>query len=212
MYGCESWTVKKADCQRIDAFELCIPLDWKEIKPVNPEGTQSWIFIRRTDAEAPVLWPPDVKSWLIGKDPDAGKDWRQEKGTTEDEMAGWLHRLNGHEFEQALGVGEGQGSLACCSSWGCKESDMTERLSNNNNTVMNPLSQSTHKIRWLISVFQIEWSGYISVSLLVCNLEVMQFLKLILNLGHLYNFRFVYEVGPLIFYVAWFRFAPLKFA
>ena len=92
-----------------------------EIKPVNPKRTQSWIFIRRTDAktEAPILWPPDVKSRLIGKDPDAGKDWRQEeKGVTEDEMAGWHHRLDGHEFEQALGDGEGQGSLACCSPWG----------------------------------------------------------------------------------------------
>ena len=105
------------------------PLDCKEIKPVNPKGNQSWIFIGRTDAEAPILWPPDVKNWLIRKDPDAGKDGRQEKkGTTEDEMAGWHHWLNGHEFEQALGVGDGQGSLAFCSPWGCKESEMTERL------------------------------------------------------------------------------------
>ena len=102
------------------------PLDCTEIKPVNLKGNQSWIFIRRTDAEAPILWPPDVKSWLIGKDPDTGKDWRQEeKGTTEDEMAGWHHRLDGHEFEQTLGDNEGQGSLACCSQWGHKESDTT---------------------------------------------------------------------------------------
>ena len=105
------------------------PLDCKEIQPVHPKGGQSWMFIGRTDAEAeaPILWPPDAKSWLIGKDPDAGKDWRWEKkGTTEDEMVGWHHRLDGHEFEQALGVGDGQGGLVCCSPWGCKELDTTE--------------------------------------------------------------------------------------
>ena len=107
------------------------PLDGKEIKPIKPKGNQSWIFTGRTDAEAPVLWPPDAKSCLIRTDPDAGKDWRQKKGMTEDEMVGWHHRLNGCEFEQALGDGEGQGSLACCSPWGSKESDMTERLKNN---------------------------------------------------------------------------------
>ena len=97
------------------------PLDCKEIQPVHPKGNQSWIFIGRTNAEAPILWPPDVKNWLIGKDPDAGKDWRQEeKGMTEDEMVGWHHRLDGHEFEQTPGVGDGQGSLACCSPWGLR--------------------------------------------------------------------------------------------
>ena len=107
------------------------PLDFKEIKPVDGKGNQSWIFIRRTDAkvEAPILWPPDVKNWFIGKDPDAGKDWRQEKkGTTVDEMVGWHHRLNGHEFMQTLGDGEGQRSLACCNPWGRKELDTTEWL------------------------------------------------------------------------------------
>ena len=107
------------------------PLDYKEIQPFNPKGNQSWIFIGRTDvaAETPILWPPDAKNWLTGKDPDAGKDWRwKEKGITEDEMVGWHHRLNGHEFEQAPGVGEGQGSLVCCSPWGHKESDTTEQL------------------------------------------------------------------------------------
>ena len=98
------------------------PLDCKEIQPVHPKGNQSWIFIGRTDAEAetPILWPPDAKNWLIEKDLDAGTDWRreEEKGTIEDEMVGWHHRLNGHEFKQALGVGDGQGSLACCSPWG----------------------------------------------------------------------------------------------
>ena len=107
------------------------PLDCKEIKPVHPKGNQSWIFIARTGAEAetPILWPPDAKNWLIWKDPDDGKDWRQaEKGTTEDEIVGWYHRFNGHESEHALGVGDGQGSLACCSVWGHKESDTIERL------------------------------------------------------------------------------------
>ena len=106
-------------------------LDCKEIKPVNPKGNQSWIFIGRTDAKAevPILWPPDAKNWLIGKDPDAGKDWRQEeKGTTEDEMVGWHHRLDRHEFDQAPGVGDGQGNLACCSPWSCKQLDTTEQL------------------------------------------------------------------------------------
>ena len=103
----------------------------KEINPVNPKGYQSWIFIGRTEpeAEAPILWPPDVKSWLFRKDPDAEKDWRQEeKGPTEDEMVGWHHQLNGHEFKQALGVGDRQGSLACCSPWGRKELDTIEQL------------------------------------------------------------------------------------
>ena len=107
------------------------PLDIKETKPVNPKGNQSWIFMGRTDAEAeaPILWPPDAKNWLIWKYPDARKDWRQEeKGLTEDEMVGWHHWLNGHEFEQAPGVGDGQGSPMSCSPQGCKESDMTEWL------------------------------------------------------------------------------------
>ena len=107
MYEYKRWTIKKAECQRIDASELWCwrrlesPLDCKEIQPVHPKGDQSWVFIGRTDAETetPVLWPSDVKSWLIGKDPDAGRDWGQEKGMTEDEMVGWHHRLNGHEFE-----------------------------------------------------------------------------------------------------------------
>ena len=108
------------------------PLDWKEIKPVNPKGNQPWIFIGRTDAEAaaPILWPPDAKSRLIRKDLDAGKDRREEKGTTEDKMVGWHHWLNGPEFEQALGDSEGQGGLVCCSPRGCKKLDTTERLNN----------------------------------------------------------------------------------
>ena len=111
MYGCESWTIRKAEHQKIDAFELWCwrrlesPLDCKEIQPVQPKGNQFWIFIEKTDAEAevPIFWPPDAKNRLIWKNPIAGKDWRQEeKGTTEDEMIGWHHRLDGHEFEQAL--------------------------------------------------------------------------------------------------------------
>ena len=106
------------------------PLDCKEIKPVHPKGNKSWIFIGRTDeAETPILWPPDVKNWLIGKDPDAGKDWRQEeKGTREDEKVGWHHQLDGHEFEWSLGAGDGQGGLACCSPWDPKESNTTKQL------------------------------------------------------------------------------------
>ena len=107
-------------------------LDSKEIQLAHPKGNQSWMFIGRTDAEAetPVLWPPDAKNWLIGKDSEAGKGWRQEeKGMTEDEMVGWHHQLNGHEFEQAPGVGDGQGGLACCGPRGHKELDMTEWLS-----------------------------------------------------------------------------------
>ena len=129
MYRWESWTIKKGWapknwCFRISVLEKTLesPLDCKEIKPVNPKGNQPWIFIGRTDAEAeaPIFWSPDEKSRLTGKDSDAGKDWGQEKGTTEDEMVGWHHLLNGHEFEQTPGDGEGQGSLVCCSPWVAK--------------------------------------------------------------------------------------------
>ena len=131
MYVCESWTIKKAECRKIDALELSC---WRRLLrvlelQVHPKGNQSWIFIGRTDVEAetPILWPPDAKNWLIRKDPDAGEDWRrEEKGTTEDEMVGWHHWLK--EFEQAPTVGDGQRSLACCSLWGHKASDLTERL------------------------------------------------------------------------------------
>ena len=132
MYGCESWTIKKAERRRIDAFEvwyfrrflrdshqiqMSVP---PEIQPVHPKGDQSWVFIEGSDVEAetPIIWPPHAKNWLIGKDPDAGKDWGQEeKWMTEDEMIGWHHPLNGQEFGWAPGVGVGQGGLACCSSW-----------------------------------------------------------------------------------------------
>ena len=106
------------------------PLDCKEIQPVHPKGDQPWVFIGRTDAEAetPILWQPHAKSWLIGNDSDAGRDWGQEKGTTEDEMDGWHHCLDGHEFGWTPRVGDGQGVLACCNSWDHKELDKTERL------------------------------------------------------------------------------------
>ena len=115
----ESWVLKNWCFWNVVLGKtLESPVDCKEIKPVNPKGDQSWIFIGRTEAEAPIFWPPDLKNWLIGKDPDVGKDWRQEeKGTTEGKMVGWHHWLNGHEFEQTLGDSEGLGSLACCSPW-----------------------------------------------------------------------------------------------
>ena len=128
----ESW-VPKNWCFWTVVLEKTLesPLDCKEIKPVNLKGNQPWIFIGRTDAEAeaPALWPSDAKSQLIRKDPGAGKDWRQEeKGMTEDEMVGWHLQPHGHEFDQTLGVGDGQGSLACCSVWGHRELDTTKQL------------------------------------------------------------------------------------
>ena len=136
VYGCESWTIKKAERWRIDAFELWC---WRKLLrvPWTPRGSNQLILkeinsltlIGRPDAEAEtsILWSPDT-NWLIGKDPEAGKDWRQEKGTTEDEMVGWHHRLGGHEFEQAPGFGNGQGSLVYCSPWGHTELNTTEWL------------------------------------------------------------------------------------
>ena len=128
----ESWALKKW-CFWTVVLEKSVQslLDYQEIKAVNPKGNQSWILIGSTDAEAetPILWPPDAKNWLLGRDPDAGKDWRQEEtGMTEDEMVGWHHRFDGHEFVQALRSGDGQGSLAFFSPWCCKESEMTEQL------------------------------------------------------------------------------------
>ena len=139
IYRHESWTIKKAEHQRTDVVlekTLQSLLDYKEIKPVNPKGNQAWIFMGRTDAEAeaPILWPPDLKNQLIRKNSDAGKDWRQEeKGMTEDEMVGWHHQLNRHEFEQILGDSEGQGGLCVLQSMGLQEVGhdwMTEQQQN----------------------------------------------------------------------------------
>ena len=138
MYGCESWTIKKAECRRTDAFELwcwrrLLRVPWTArtsiqsiLKEISPGCSLEGLMLK---LKLPILWPPDAKSWLIWKDPDAGKDWGQEKkGTTEDEMVGWHHWLNGHEFGWTPGVGDGQGGLECCDSWGRKESDTTEWL------------------------------------------------------------------------------------
>ena len=122
----EGWVLKNWVFQTVVLEKtLESPSDSKEIKPINSKGNQPWIFIGRTDAEAPILWPPDAQSWLIGKDPDAGKDWRQEKGMTENKMVRWYHWLNGHKFEETPRDSEEQRSLACYSPWGQKESDMT---------------------------------------------------------------------------------------
>ena len=141
----ESWALKNW-CFWTVVLEKTLenPLGCKEIQQVHSKGDQSWIFMGRTDAEAetPILWPPAAKSWLIRKDPDAGKDWRwEEKGTTEDEMVRWHHRVDGHEFEQALQLGDKQEGLACCSPWGCKESDANER--------MNWIELNRHTTQWL---------------------------------------------------------------
>ena len=137
MYGCESWAIKKTECWRVMLLIVVLektlesPLDCKEVQPVHPKAYLSWVFIGRTDVEAEtaVLWPPDEKSWLIGKDPDAGKDWGQEeKGMTEDKMVGWHHLFSRHGFEWTLGVSDGQGGLVCCGWGGRKELDTTEWL------------------------------------------------------------------------------------
>ena len=138
----ESW-VPKNWCFWTVVLEKTLesPLDYKEMQPVSPKGNQSWIFIGRTDAEAetPIVWTPDAKSWLIWKDPDAGTDWGQEKGMTVDKIVGWHHWLDGPEFEQALGGGDGQGSLVCCRPWGLKESNTTEGLNWRNETIISGL-------------------------------------------------------------------------
>ena len=146
----EGWTLENC-CFWTMVLEKTLEshLDCKEIKPVNPKEIQPWIFIGRTDAEAeaPIFWPPVVKNWFFGKNPDAGKDWRrEEKGITEDEMVGWHHWLKGHEFEQALGNGEGQGNLACCSLWGLKKLDTSEVL-NNNRWYKCALKMESHGIK-----------------------------------------------------------------
>ena len=151
----ELWRKLKIWCFWTVVLEKTLesPLDSKEIQPVHPKD-QSWVFFGRTDVEAetPILWPPDVKRWFIWKDPDAGKDWGQEKkGMTEDEMVGWHHRLNRYRSGWNPGVGDGQGGLACCSSWGCKESHTTEQL---NWTEWNLIHSSIHPT----NIFKCLWS------------------------------------------------------
>ena len=131
-YGCKNWIITGLSTKELMLLTMVLEktlessLDCKEIKLVNRKANQPWIFIRRTDAEAPILWLPDAKSWLIGNDPDGGKDWGQEeKGMTEDEISGWHHWFNGLEFVQPIGDGKGQGSLSCCSPWGLKSWDLT---------------------------------------------------------------------------------------
>ena len=151
----ESWALKNW-CFWTMVLEETLEnsLDCKEIQPVNPKGNQSWIIIGRTDAEAPIIWPPDAKNWLIGKDPGTGTDWRQEEtGMTEDEMIGWHHRLDGHEVEQALGLGDGQGSLACCRPLGHKELDRTERLNWKLNGIKNRLLHSSLTTWYLLYIW-----------------------------------------------------------
>ena len=144
LYGCESWTIKKVEHQRIDAYKLwcwrrLFKVPWARrisnqsiLKEINPDYSLQKLMLK---AKAPILWPPEEKSWLICKDPDAWNDWGHEnKGVTEDEMLGWQNRLNGHKFEQILGDSEGQGSLVCCSPWGGKESDTMEQLNDNTKT------------------------------------------------------------------------------
>ena len=142
------------------------PLDTKEIQPVHPKGVQSWVFIGRT--ETSIFRPPHTTSWLIGKDSDAGRDWGQEKGMTEDEMAGWHHRLDGHEFGWTPGVGDGQGGLACCDSWSRKELDMTESLNwiELNRCVMYDLGSFWRKITNMKFHFIISYQSYILPPLL----------------------------------------------
>ena len=163
------------------------PLDCKEIQPVHSKGDQSWVFCGRNDAKAetPVLWPPHAKSWLIGKDSDAGRDWGQEeKGTTEDEMAGWHHWLDGHGSEWTPGAGDGQGGLACCDSWGHKESDTTEQRNWTELTFLLDFSMY-HYFVWVFSwfilimsnlVFNISYESFrdmvwLSIMLLFCTEE-----------------------------------------
>ena len=142
-------------------FDPGFPLDYK-INPINPKENQSWIFIGRTDAEAetPILWPPDEKNWLTGKDPEAGKDGRQEeKGTTVDKMVGWHCWLNRYEFEWAQGDGDGQGSLACCSPWGCKKSDTTDQPNKNQHHACNPVYAASSPAFHGVTVLCLNHSG-----------------------------------------------------
>ena len=171
MYGCESWTIKKAECQRTDAFELCC---WKRLLRVP------WTARRSNQS----IWNSNTlaKNWLIGKDPDAGKDWRQkEKGMAEDKMVGWHHRLNGHESEQSPGVGGGQGRVACCRPWGCKASDTTEQLNLLNWTLRHCLSHS------LVLFPSNHWILPELVCYFTCVLLLSVYLSLFYNVNSFHN-------------------------
>ena len=160
----ESWTPKNW-CFWTVVLEKTLesPLDCKDSKPVSPKENQLWIFIGRTDAETPILWSPDTESQLIRKDFDAGRDWRQEEeGTTEDEMVGWHHQLNGDEFEQTAGDGEEQGSPACCSPWGCSKSDKTEWQNSKN-------SGSRCSESWLVCQLGTSWFNPLCHVLRLCH-------------------------------------------
>ena len=194
-YRCESWTIKKAECQRIDAFKTRLlektlesHLDCKETQPVHPKGNQPWIFIGRTNAEAetPMLWPPDAKNWLIGKDPDSGKDWRQEKkGMTEDEMVGWHHWLWIWVWASSRRH-EAQESLTCCSPWGLKESDKTGLGDSNRGEDHSSGSYgSISGSRW--------WLFVLFFSETLCFLELMRFLKILLQIRNLFREQWISE-------------------
>ena len=190
MYGCESWTVKKAEHWRIDVLNCGVgedsweSLDCKEIQPVRSKGDQSWVFIGRTDVEpeTPVFWPPDVKSWLIGKDPVARRVWGQEeKGTTEDEMAGWHYWLDARESEWTPGAGDGQGGLACCDSWGHKESDTTEwqnwtelirYIDNKNSLIIPALASLVRTLTGVCCSSSIQEYSYIHISVCMYLLQI----------------------------------------
>ena len=164
----ESWAPKNR-CFWSVVLEKTLesPLDIKEIQSVHPKGNQSWIFIGRTKAEAPILWLPDVTNWLIWKDSDAGKDWRwEEKGTTEDELVGWHHQYDGHVFGHTPGVGDRQGSLACCSPWGHEESETTDRLnwvSFKWSIILVNLPQGfSHTYAYKLNIFLVVWRNALS--------------------------------------------------
>ena len=191
----ESWTPKNW-CFQTVVLEKTLesPLDCKEFEPVHPKGDQPSVFIGRTDAEAetPILWPPDVKSWLVLKDLDPGRDWGQEeKGMTEDERAGWHHQLDGHRFGWTLGVGDGQGGLACCGSWGHKESDMTEQLNWTENTRMNYFAYEIVSIcnreeqTWLYAS-----SIYLAPTFLLCSLGLVMMTLSLCKINVTYNMKY----------------------